>query len=125
MAMLTRNDKILCGTYGVVAVVALIATWWNNIGFFTTESTSLIDFFRSGYANYGSSSLTNDLLLIGPGRVRVHGCRGAPDRHPEGVDLHRAQRGHRGERGVSTVSDPAAVGVVGGATGIPCGSVRA
>src|SRR5438132_478736 len=51
MAMLTRNDKILCGTYGVVAVVALIATWWNNIGFFTTESTSLIDFFRSGYAN--------------------------------------------------------------------------
>lgn len=65
MAMLTRNDKIVCGTYAVIAVVALVATWWNNIGFFTTESASLIDFFRSGYANYGSSSLTNDLLLFG------------------------------------------------------------
>lgn len=65
MAMLTRNDKILCVTYGVIALVALVATWWNNIGFFTTESTSLIDFFKSGYANYGSSSLTNDLLLFG------------------------------------------------------------
>lgn len=65
MAMLTRSDKIVCGTYAVIAVVALVATWWNNIGFFTTESASLIDFFRSGYANYGSSSLTNDLLLFG------------------------------------------------------------
>lgn len=65
MAMLTRNDKILCGTYAVIALVAFVATWWNNIGFFTTESTSLIDFVRSGYVNYGASSLTNDLLLMG------------------------------------------------------------
>ncbi|MGV0806416.1 DUF2834 domain-containing protein [Mycolicibacterium setense] len=65
MAMLTRNDKILCGTYAVIALVAFVATWWNNIGFFTTESTSLIDFARSGYVNYGASSLTNDLLLMG------------------------------------------------------------
>ncbi len=65
MAELTRNDKILCGVYAVIAVVALVATWWNNIGFFTTESNSLIEFFKSGYANYGSSSLTNDLLLFG------------------------------------------------------------
>ncbi|MCV7067816.1 DUF2834 domain-containing protein [Mycolicibacterium farcinogenes] len=64
MAMLTRNDKILCGTYAVIALIALVATWWNNIGFFTTESTSLIDFVRSGYVNYGASSLTNDLLLF-------------------------------------------------------------
>ncbi|MUL82185.1 DUF2834 domain-containing protein [Mycobacterium sp. CBMA247] len=62
---MTRNDKILCGIYAVIALVALVATWWNNIGYFSTESTSLIDFFRSGYANYGSSSLTNDLLLVG------------------------------------------------------------
>ncbi|OBI59579.1 hypothetical protein A5667_15130 [Mycolicibacterium fortuitum] len=61
---MSRNDKILCGVYAALAVIALVATWWNNIGFFTTESTSFIDFFRSGYANYGSSSLTNDLLLF-------------------------------------------------------------
>ncbi|WP_396910100.1 DUF2834 domain-containing protein [Mycolicibacterium sp.] len=65
MAELSRNDKILCGVYAALAVIALVATWWNNIGFFATESTSFIDFFRSGYANYGSSSLTNDLLLFG------------------------------------------------------------
>ncbi|BBX90012.1 DUF2834 domain-containing protein [Mycolicibacterium boenickei] len=65
MAMLTRNDKILCGTYAVIALVALVGTWWNNIRYITTESTSLIDFVQSGYANYASSSLTNDLLLLG------------------------------------------------------------
>ena len=62
--MLTRNDKILCGVYAVVALVALVATWWHNIGFFTTESASLIDFVRGGYVNYAASSLTNDLLLF-------------------------------------------------------------
>lgn len=65
MAVLTRNDKILCGVYAVIAVVALVGTWWNNIRYVTTESTSLIDFFQSGYVNYASSSLTNDLLLFG------------------------------------------------------------
>lgn len=65
MAELSRNDKILCGVYAVIAVVALVATWWNNIRYITTESTSTIDFFLSGYANYASSSLTNDLLLFG------------------------------------------------------------
>lgn len=65
MAELTRNDKILCGVYAVIAVVALVGTWWNNIRYITTESTSLLDFFQSGYANYASSSLTNDLLLFG------------------------------------------------------------
>jgi len=64
MAMLTRNDKILCGTYAVLAVIALIGTWWNNIRYVTTESTSLIDFFQSGYTNYATSSLTNDLLVF-------------------------------------------------------------
>lgn len=65
MAELSRNDKILCGVYAVIAVVALVGTWWNNIRYVTTESTSLIDFFQSGYTNYASSSLTNDLLLFG------------------------------------------------------------
>lgn len=65
MAMLTRHDKILCGTYAVIALVAFVATWWNNIRYITMESTSPIDFFLSGYTNYASSSLTNDLLLFG------------------------------------------------------------
>ncbi|WP_308170411.1 DUF2834 domain-containing protein [[Mycobacterium] fortunisiensis] len=62
--MLSRNDKILCAVYAVVAVIALVATWWNNIAFFRTESTSIVDLFRSGYVNYGSSSLSNDLILL-------------------------------------------------------------
>lgn len=65
MAELSRNDKILCGVYAVIAVVAFVGTWWNNIRYITTESTSTLDFFQSGYANYASSSLTNDLLLFG------------------------------------------------------------
>lgn len=64
MTSLTRSEKILCGLYATVAVIALIATWWNNIAFFqSTAGGGVMDFLQAGYANYASSSLTNDLAL--------------------------------------------------------------
>lgn len=63
--MLTTNDKILCGGYAAIAVVALVATWWNNIAYFTqADAGGLIGLIRAGYANYASTSFTNDLLLV-------------------------------------------------------------
>jgi hypothetical protein len=64
MTSLSKNDKVLCGIYGALAAIALVATWWNNIAFFRLEnSNGLIGFVQAGYANYASTSLTNDVLL--------------------------------------------------------------
>ncbi|MFZ2173599.1 MAG: DUF2834 domain-containing protein [Rhodococcus sp. (in: high G+C Gram-positive bacteria)] len=60
---MTPARRNLCVVYGVIAFVALIATWWNNIAY-VADGGDLWGFFRDGYANYASSSLTNDLLLL-------------------------------------------------------------
>lgn len=60
MSTARRN---LCIAYGLIAVIALIATWWNNIAYIA-DGGKLTRFFLDGYANYASSSLTNDLLLL-------------------------------------------------------------
>jgi hypothetical protein len=63
--LLTTNDKILCGGYATIAVVAVVATWWNNIAYFSqADNGGLIGLIRAGYANYASTSFTNDLLLV-------------------------------------------------------------
>lgn len=65
MTSLSTNDKILCGIYGGVAGVALVATWWNNLAFFNQPNNGgLSALIKAGYANYATSSLTNDLFLI-------------------------------------------------------------
>ncbi|MCZ4558945.1 DUF2834 domain-containing protein [Rhodococcus maanshanensis] len=53
----------LCVFYGVIAFVALIATWWNNIAYLA-DGNDLGGFVVDSYANYASSSLTNDLWLV-------------------------------------------------------------
>ena len=60
--MLTR-DRVLCWVYGVLALAALVATWSQNIRFFS-RGHSLWDFVKGGYVNPAAASLTNDLLLI-------------------------------------------------------------
>ncbi|MUL65797.1 hypothetical protein BOO86_15080 [Mycobacterium sp. CBMA 234] len=46
-------------------MVALIATWWNNIAYFSqADSGGLTGLIKAGYANYASTSFTNDLLLV-------------------------------------------------------------
>jgi hypothetical protein len=62
---MTTKDKIVCGIYGLIAVVALPATWINNIAFMTQPTnSSAMDFMRSAYVNAASASLSNDLLLL-------------------------------------------------------------
>jgi hypothetical protein len=49
---LSANDKVLCGLYGGWAVVALVATWWFDITFFTqAKGGGLIGMIQAGYAN--------------------------------------------------------------------------
>lgn len=63
---MTRQDTWLCALYALVAVVALYATWSNNLAFFALpDNGGVIGFFRMGYANPAAASLTNDLFLFG------------------------------------------------------------
>jgi hypothetical protein len=62
---LSTTDKALCGLYGGCAVVALVATWWFNIAFFSQENSGgLPGMIKAGYANYASTSFTNDLFVV-------------------------------------------------------------
>jgi Terpene cyclase DEP1 len=62
---MTSKDKLLCGTYALIALVALPATWINNLAFMTqANNASFTDFFRAAYANAAAASLSNDLFLL-------------------------------------------------------------
>jgi hypothetical protein len=65
MADMAVRDRVLCWTYGVLAFAALIATWSQNIRFFTrAHNGGLWGFIKDGYANPAASSFTNDILMI-------------------------------------------------------------
>ncbi|HZC90205.1 MAG TPA: DUF2834 domain-containing protein [Mycobacterium sp.] len=65
MTSLSTNDKILCVIYGTVAAVALVATCWTNLALFNQPNNGgLVALIKAGYANYATSSLTNDLFLV-------------------------------------------------------------
>jgi Terpene cyclase DEP1 len=62
---MTSKDKLICGTYALIALVALPATWINNLAFMTqANNASFTDFFRAAYANAAAASLSNDLFLL-------------------------------------------------------------
>jgi hypothetical protein len=60
-----RQDKVLSVIFAVIGVVALVATWSQNIAFFTMAGNGgLIGFVKGGYVNPAAASLSNDLLLV-------------------------------------------------------------
>lgn len=62
---MTRSEKILCAVYALVAAVALVATWTNNIAFMLQpENQNVFSWYRALYANPAAASFTNDLLLV-------------------------------------------------------------
>ena len=61
---MTRSEKIICGLYAAIAVMALVTTWSNNIAFMLEpENQNALSFFRALYANGATASITNDLLF--------------------------------------------------------------
>ncbi len=62
---MSNRDKLICVIYGLIALLALPATWINNIAFMTQpDNASFADFFQAAYVNAAAASLTNDLFLV-------------------------------------------------------------
>ncbi len=62
---MNNKDKLLCATYALIALVALPATWINNLAFMTqSDHSSMADFFQAAYVNAAAASLSNDLFLL-------------------------------------------------------------
>jgi hypothetical protein len=60
-----NNNKILIGTYIVVAILALIITWYHNILFMQTNAEGFMGFIHGMYANHAAASIANDILFLG------------------------------------------------------------
>jgi hypothetical protein len=57
------SRKLLCATYAAIALVALIATWSQNILFFQ-DGGSFFGFFEALKVNPSSRSITVDITLF-------------------------------------------------------------
>jgi len=61
---MTRFEKTLCLVYASIALIALAATWINNLAFFNQpQNGGAFGFYQAIYANPAVASFTNDLLL--------------------------------------------------------------
>lgn len=62
---LDERERRLAVLYVVIAVAALVLTWWNNIDHFTTEgSDGFAGFVDDAFANPAAASFGFDLLLV-------------------------------------------------------------
>jgi hypothetical protein len=57
------SRKVLCTVYAAISLVALIATWSQNILFFR-GNTSFLGFWEATKANPASRSITVDIALL-------------------------------------------------------------
>lgn len=57
------SRKALCGVYAVIALVALVATWSQNIVFLRSGG-SLLSFWEATKVNAASRSITVDIALF-------------------------------------------------------------
>lgn len=58
--------RVLVPLYGVIAVVALVATWSQNIAFFAgRDNGGLIGFLGDAWGNHAAASLGYDVVLVG------------------------------------------------------------
>jgi len=63
--MTTNNSRKLEYTYGVIAIIGLIATWTCNILFIQQHGEfSVIQYLSENYVNYGSASISNDIIVV-------------------------------------------------------------
>ena len=62
---MTRSEKILCAGYAIIAGIALVATWSNNIAFMLQpENRDVLSWYHALYVNHAAASFTNDLLML-------------------------------------------------------------
>jgi len=61
---LPTSSKVLCAVYGVIALIALIATWSQNAAYFDNPGGFLLDFFNDSKVTPASRSLTVDIVLF-------------------------------------------------------------
>jgi hypothetical protein len=60
---MNTKDKLICVSYALISLIALPATWINNLAFITQPyHWSFMDFVRAVYANSAASSLSNDMI---------------------------------------------------------------
>ena len=63
---MTRFEKLICVIYAIIALVALVATWSNNIAFMLQpENRTIWSWYEAVYANRAAASFTNDLFMLG------------------------------------------------------------
>ncbi|TDO09984.1 uncharacterized protein DUF2834 [Mycobacterium sp. BK086] len=66
ISRLSGTDKLLCGIYAILAVAALVFVFGNTVAYMLSDGNGgVTGFFAAGYVNYATSSLTNDLLIVG------------------------------------------------------------
>lgn len=61
---MTTSSKVRCALYAVIAVVALIATWTQNIAYLGSGVSFMPDFLSDLMVNAATRSFTFDLLLL-------------------------------------------------------------
>jgi len=61
---LPTSSKVLCAVYGVIALIALIATWSQNAAYFDNPTGFLLNFFNYSKVTPASRSLTADIVLF-------------------------------------------------------------
>jgi hypothetical protein len=63
-AAMSNARRRLCGVYLAIAVVALIATWRQNLAFMAERGAGLTDFWLALLVNRATISITVDLFLF-------------------------------------------------------------
>jgi uncharacterized protein DUF2834 len=63
-AALPTSSKVLCTVYSVIAIVALIATWSQNIAYLDRGAAFVYAFFEATKINPASRSITVDIALF-------------------------------------------------------------
>ena len=62
---MSRNDRILIAAYAAISIIALYATWSNNLAFFALpDNGGLLGFIAATKANPAAASIANDISLF-------------------------------------------------------------
>lgn len=61
---LPTSSKVLCAVYGAIAIVALIATWSQNVAYFDNPGRFLLDFLNDSKVTPAARSLNVDIVLF-------------------------------------------------------------